>query len=164
MTELLQIVSVETMSDKDGIEYKRITLKNGEQGFIQLPNGQYKEIKQLSRTTIINAWPAHERNGMTFRADEAHSLVEGDETPGKIVTLEVPVYEIVDTVSGDVREASRYTTAVFGDSSDVESFKAATKATFKRNGHDLDAAKGVVAPKPVQPIVNEEVKKNAEIA
>lgn len=167
MVELLKVVSVEKMSDKDGIEYKRIQVRNGETSFIQLPTGEWKEIKQLSRTTYLNAWPQHERNGMSFREDPAYELEEGDETAGKIVTREVPAYDIVDRISGETREATRYTAAIFADSTDKESFEAAVRSTFMRNGHDLDATfntSGVAASPRVQSIAKEEVKANAELA
>ena len=170
MTDLLVVVSIETMSDKDGIEYKRITVKGGDESFIQLPNGKWKAIKQLSRETVINAWPAHERQGFTFKADPAYSLEEGDETSGKIVTREVPEYEITDNVSGEVRTASRYTTAIFGDTSDQASFEAAVKVAFGRADHDLDgqgSVPSISAPQRAQTMTapsKEEVEANAEKA
>ena len=153
MTEFVLITKVEFATDKNSEQYKKITVQDDPRGFIQLPNGEWEEFTKLSRTTSVNAWEG--------RRDGMWSLEEGKKTPGKIVTREVPAYEIIDNATGDVREATRYTAIVFGDTSDKESFEAAVRATFARNGHNIDE---VVSAPRVQPIASQEAKVNAELA
>lgn len=167
MTELVKVTGVNVFTDKDGIEYKQLVIKGSDIGFIQLPTGEWKQIKQLSRENRINVWPAHERNGMTFRADEAYALELNDEVAGRIVTREVAEYDIIDRISGETRKATRYSTVVFGNTENKEEFEAKTKAAFARQGHDLDSvfnAMGVKATERVQTVATEEVKSNAAMA
>jgi len=71
------------------------------------------------------------------KADKLYNTPVGTILPGKIVKKAVPPYSFADKVTGEMKTVEVRTLAVFGDTSDVETFKTNIIAEFNRNKYFL---------------------------
>lgn len=143
------------VTDKNGIAYKQITVSTASQKLTFNEVGQATISRIMPRKGTFNAWEKNypemlnlaRKKGVEMEeltqedlksvsADFAYDLKVNDKLLGDVVTRKVEPYEVPNN-DGEVRVVDTYSCVVLGDTSDEESFEAAIKTTFQRNGRKL---------------------------
>lgn len=132
----LQVTKVsEVLVDKNGKNYKRISTKPLAGTMIDPTSGEVVPVIDMTAREV--SFNQYEENYLDESTDPAYNAPIGSLLPGAIISKSVEDYSFTNN-EGDEINASTYTTAVFGDTSDEKLFQANIFAAFRRAEHMLE--------------------------
>jgi hypothetical protein len=141
MGNLLKVVATEVRQDKNGRNYKYVQFETPNKKAIIDELGNRVIVKTPSR--LMGA-TFYEKSYLNDKPEFGWDLEKGESLEGDIATRNVASYEIVDSSSGEVREATSYSAIVLGDSN-AKDFEIKVEKAFTSAGHDIIADKEVAA-------------------
>jgi len=132
----LQVTKVgEVVQDKNGMNYKRLSARPLASSMVDPMTGEVHPIIDLTAREV--SFNQYEENYLDGSKDPAYDAPIGTLIPGAVVSKSVEDYSFENS-EGETIDASSYTTAVFGDTSDEKLFETAIFAAFRRAEHPLE--------------------------
>ncbi len=133
---MLQVTAVsEVRQDVNTNDFKRITVKPLAGTYTDPATGEVHPIIDMNAREV--SFNQYKESYLDGSMDPAYNAPIKTLIPGAIISKSVEDYSFTN-LEGEVIEASSYTTAVFGDTTDVKLFESNIFAAFRRAKHQLE--------------------------
>jgi hypothetical protein len=131
---LMKVIAIgETLQDKNGNDYRMVTLQNPtHKTIVDEESGEVLTLRQPALKATKSAYDESYLDGTKEWLADAK---EGEVVEGSVEKRPVDQYEFIGR-EGEARVTNSYTLAVFGKTS-ASNWEEIVAAAFKRNGHPL---------------------------
>lgn len=156
ISKSLTVINVsEPIADKNGINYKQITVMTASQKLVFNEVGQAVVMRVVPKKGTFNAWEHSyaemlniarkkgvELSDLTkedlkgIAPDFAYSLKPGEKLLGDVIQRKVEAYNVPSS-DGEERTVDLYSCVVLGNTAEEDQFEAEVARTFKRNGRPI---------------------------